>query len=123
MLDEGIWAEVKVGGVHLQLFAEHNVLGVQASVYNVNAKSWIAPSEPVKDIQCSKAWAMARAEAYLKHAANIEQNAPAASATRIMMVIAAIKNPIDQAASRTGCVLKYRLSLMLNPCNIENCHF
>jgi hypothetical protein len=72
MLDEGIWAEVKIGGEHLQLFAEHNALGVQASVYNVNAKNWIAPSEPVKDIQYGKAWATARAEAYLKHAANIE---------------------------------------------------
>lgn len=71
MLDEGIWAEVKVGGEHLHLFAEHNAIGVQASVYNVNAKNWIAPSEPVTDIQHGKAWAMARAEAYLKHTANI----------------------------------------------------
>jgi len=37
MLGEGIWAEVKIGGEHLQLFAEHNAFGVQASVYNVNA--------------------------------------------------------------------------------------
>lgn len=72
MLDEGIWAEVKIGGEHLQLFAEHSALGVQASVYNVNAKNWIAPSEPVRDIQYGKAWAMERAEAYLKQAANIE---------------------------------------------------
>jgi hypothetical protein len=43
---QGVWAEVKVGGEHLRLFSEHNALGVQASVYNVNAKNWIAPSEP-----------------------------------------------------------------------------
>jgi hypothetical protein len=72
MLDEGIWAEVKIGGEHLHLFAEHNALGVQASVYNVKAKSWIAPSEPVRDIQHGKARAMAHAEAYLKQAANVE---------------------------------------------------
>jgi hypothetical protein len=72
MLDEGLWAEVKIGGEHLQLFAEHNALGVQASVYNVNAKNWIAPSEPVDDIQAGKARAMAHAEAYLRHAASLE---------------------------------------------------
>jgi hypothetical protein len=72
MLDEGLWAEVKVGGEHLHLFAEHNALGVQASVYNVNAKNWIAPSEPVNDIQEGKARAMAYAKVYLKHAASLE---------------------------------------------------
>lgn len=72
MLDEGIWAEVRIGGEHLHLFAEHNALGVQASVYNVKAKSWIAPSEPVDDIQQGKARAMEHAEAYLKQAANVE---------------------------------------------------
>jgi hypothetical protein len=35
MLDQGVWAEVKVGNEHLRLFAEHNAQGVQASVYNV----------------------------------------------------------------------------------------
>ena len=51
MLDQGVWAEVKVGDEHLCLFAEHNALGVQASVYNVIAKTWIAPSEPVDDLE------------------------------------------------------------------------
>jgi len=46
-----VWAEIKVGGEHLRLFAEHNAQGVQASVYNVNANSWIAPSEAVDDIE------------------------------------------------------------------------
>jgi hypothetical protein len=46
MLDQGVWAEVKVADEHLRLFAEHNALGVQASVYNVIAKTWTAPSEP-----------------------------------------------------------------------------
>lgn len=51
MLDQGVWAEVRVGDEHLRLFAEHNALGVQASVYNVIAKTWIAPSEPVDDLE------------------------------------------------------------------------
>jgi hypothetical protein len=72
MLDEGFWAEVKLGGEHLRLFSEHNALGVQASVYNVNAKNWIAPSELVDDIEQGKARAAFYAEAHLKHAANLE---------------------------------------------------
>jgi len=54
MLDQCVWAEVKVGNEHLRLFAEHNALGVQASVYNVIAKTWIAPSEPVGDPERGK---------------------------------------------------------------------
>jgi hypothetical protein len=72
MLDEGFWAEVKLGGEHLRLFSEHNALGVQASVYNVNTKNWIAPSELVDDIEQGKERAAAYAEAHLKHAANLE---------------------------------------------------
>ncbi len=72
MLDEGFWAEVKLGGEHLRLFSEHNALGVQASVYNVNAKNWIAPSELVDDIEQGKERAATYAEAHLKHAANLE---------------------------------------------------
>jgi len=47
MLDQGVWAEVKakVGGEHLRLFSEESALGVQATVYNMNARNWIAPSE------------------------------------------------------------------------------
>jgi len=47
MLDKRICAEVKVGREHLRLFSEQNALGVQVSVFNVNAKKWIAPSESV----------------------------------------------------------------------------
>jgi hypothetical protein len=54
MLTEGVWAEVKVGNEHLRLFSEDNAQGVQASVYDVNKKSWIAPSEPVEDIETGK---------------------------------------------------------------------
>ena len=72
MLDEGFWAEVKLGGEHLRLFSEHNALGVQASVYNVNAKNWIAPSELVADIGQGKERAAAHAEAHLKRAVNLE---------------------------------------------------
>jgi hypothetical protein len=72
MLDDGVWAEVKIGSEHLRLFSEHNAQGVQVSVYNVNAKSWVAPSEPVDDIEDGKEKAEAYAQAYLKHAANLE---------------------------------------------------
>lgn len=72
MLAEGLWAEVKVGGEHIQLFAEHNAQGVQASVYNVNAKNWIAPSETVDNIQQGKDRATVLVEAYLKQVGPLE---------------------------------------------------
>jgi hypothetical protein len=72
MLAEGVWAEVKIGGEHLRLFSEHSPLGVQASVYNVGTKSWIAPSESVDDIEQGKQKAEAHAQAYLTQAANLE---------------------------------------------------
>jgi hypothetical protein len=72
MLDEGVWAEVRVGGEHLRLFSEHNALGVQVSVYNVKAKTWIAPSEPVEDIDQGKQRAAEYARAYLRQASNTE---------------------------------------------------
>jgi uncharacterized Fe-S cluster protein YjdI len=72
MLDQGVWAEVKVGGEHLRLFSEQSALGVQASVYNVNAKNWIAPSESVDDIEQGKDRAAAHALAYLRRVANLE---------------------------------------------------
>jgi len=72
MLDEGFWAEIEVGDEHLHLFSERNALGVQTSVYNVNTKTWIAPSEPVENIEQGKERAAARAEAYLKRIANLE---------------------------------------------------
>lgn len=67
MLAEGFWAEVRIGGEHLRLFSENNALGVQASVYNVSAKNWIAPSESVDDINQGKERAEAYAKAYLKN--------------------------------------------------------
>ncbi len=72
MLDQVVWAEVKVGDEHLRLFSEHNAIGVQASVYNVKAKNWIAPSEPVDDIEQGKDRAAAHARAYLRNAGNLE---------------------------------------------------
>jgi hypothetical protein len=72
MLDQGVWAEVKIGGEHLRLFSEQSALGVQASVYNVNAKNWIAPSESVDDIEQGKDRAAAHALAYLRRVANLE---------------------------------------------------
>jgi hypothetical protein len=72
MLTEGVWTEVKVGEHHLRLFSEHNAQGVQASVYNVTTNSWIAPSEPVDDIEDGKDRAADHARNYLKRAANLE---------------------------------------------------
>jgi hypothetical protein len=72
MLDQGEWAEVKVGDQHLRLFSEHNALGVQASGYNVKAKNWIAPSEPVDDIEQGKDRAAEHARAYLRNAGNLK---------------------------------------------------
>jgi hypothetical protein len=72
VLDQGVWAEVKVAGEHLRLFSEQSAQGVQASVYNVNAKSWIAPSETVEDIDQGKDRAAEHARAYLLRVANCE---------------------------------------------------
>jgi hypothetical protein len=72
MLTEGVYAEVKVGSEHLQLFSEQNAQGVQASVYNVNAKNWIAPSESLDTIEQGKLKAATYAGAYLKRAGNLE---------------------------------------------------
>jgi len=72
MLTHGVWAEIKVGNEHLRLFSEHNAQGVQASVYNVTTKSWIAPSEAVDDIEQGKERAVAHARAYLKVAADAD---------------------------------------------------
>jgi hypothetical protein len=72
MLEQGVWAEVKVGGEHLKLFSEQSALGVQASVFNVNAKNWIAPSESVEDIEQGKDRAAEYARAYLRKAGNLE---------------------------------------------------
>ena len=72
MLDEGVWAEVEVGDERLRLFSEQNAQGVQASVYNVNAKNWVAPSEAVDDIEQGKDRAAKHALAYLRRVANSE---------------------------------------------------
>jgi hypothetical protein len=61
MLDEGFWAEIKVGGEHLCLFSERSALGVQ-----------VAPSEAVDDIEQGKEKAAVYAEAHLKRIANLE---------------------------------------------------
>ena len=72
MLEQGFWAEVIVGKEHLRLFSEETPLGAQASVFNINAKTWIAPSESVDDIDQGKNRAEAYAAAYLRRVANSE---------------------------------------------------
>jgi hypothetical protein len=47
-------------------------MGVQASVYDVNGKKWIAPSQEVDDIEEGKDLAAGYAEAYLKNNGNVE---------------------------------------------------
>jgi hypothetical protein len=61
---------LKVGGKHLRLFSEHSPL--QASVYNVNAKNWGAPSEAVGDIEQGKDRAATHASVYLRRVASLE---------------------------------------------------
>ena len=72
MLEQGVWAEVIVGKEHLRLFSEQTPLGVQVSVYNVSEKTWIAPSEPVDDIQEGKDRSEGYARSYLRRSANSE---------------------------------------------------
>jgi hypothetical protein len=72
MLEEGVWAEIKVGGEHLRLFSEHNAQGVQVSVYDVNAQKWIAPSEAIDDIEQGKEKAIEYAKLHLAHTVNAE---------------------------------------------------
>ena len=72
MLEEGLWAEVIVGKERLRLFSEETPGGVQASVYNVNEKTWIAPSESVDDIDEGKDRAERYATAYLRRVAGTE---------------------------------------------------
>ena len=93
MLDQGVWAEVKVGGEHLRLFAEHNALGVQASVYNVIGKTWIAPSEPVDDLEEGKERAAAHAQQYLKRVGNLEL--PPLEGIAVRVVLTGFRGPCD----------------------------
>jgi hypothetical protein len=72
MLTDGVWAEVEVGGEHLRLFSEHNAQGIQASVYNVKTRTWIAPSETVEDIEEGKDRAAKHANAYLERVASLK---------------------------------------------------
>jgi hypothetical protein len=72
MLEEGIWAEIKVGGEHLRSFSEHNAQGVQVSVHAVNAQKWIVPSEAIGDIEQGKEKAIEYAKRHLTHTANAE---------------------------------------------------
>lgn len=72
MLTGGVWAEVEIGGEHLRLFSEDNAQGIQASVYSVKTKTWVAPSEPVEDIEQGKDRAEAVARAYLRRVAGLD---------------------------------------------------
>ena len=74
MLERGVWADVRVGELHLRLYSEHNAIGVQSSVFDANGKKWIAPSEEVDDIEQGKEKAAEHAEEYLKR--NTDQEMP-----------------------------------------------
>jgi len=70
MLDKGFWADVKLAGEHLRLFSEDNAQGVQISIYDVNGKCWIVPSEAAEDIEEGKERAAEYAAAYLRRFVN-----------------------------------------------------
>jgi hypothetical protein len=72
MLTGGVWAEIKVGDEHLRLFSENNAQGVQASVYNVTRKTWLAPSQEVDDVDKGMEWAVEVATEYLRNAGHSE---------------------------------------------------
>jgi len=73
MLDKGFCADVQVAGEHLRLFSEHNAQGNQFSVYDVNSKRWIVPSETVNDIEQGKKKAAEYARFYLQYFAHSER--------------------------------------------------
>lgn len=66
MLDQGMWADVQIGDNHLRLFSERNAQGVQVSVYDVNSKRWLVPSEPADDIEDGKERAAIYAKVFSK---------------------------------------------------------
>jgi len=68
MLDEGVWAEIRIGSEHLRLFSESNAQGVQSSVFNAVTKTWVAPSEAVRDIEEGKDRAANHAREFLGRA-------------------------------------------------------
>jgi hypothetical protein len=72
MLEHSYCAEIIIGKEHLRLFSEDGPLGVQASVYNVAAKNWVSPSEPVRDIEEGKDRAAVHAASYLRRVLNVE---------------------------------------------------
>src|ERR1043166_3165279 len=59
---------------------------VQASVYNVVAKTWNAPSEPVNDLEQGKERAAAHAQNYLKRVGNLELPAWRWKAIRVVSI-------------------------------------
>jgi hypothetical protein len=67
MLDKGFWADVEIAGEHLRPFSEHNAQGIKVSVYDVNSKRWIVPSEAADDIEQGKEKATEYARSYLKY--------------------------------------------------------
>jgi len=75
-----------VGNEHPRLFAEHNALGVHASVYNFIAKTWIAPSEPADDLEGGKERAAAPAQEYLKRVGEFGTAASALEGIAIRVV-------------------------------------
>jgi hypothetical protein len=72
MLDEGCWADVQINGEHLRLFSERTAQGAQVSVYDVNSKRWLVPSEPADDIEDGKVRAEIYAKVFLKEFAKLE---------------------------------------------------
>jgi len=53
-----------------EIVSEQSTLGVQSSVYSVDAKHWSAPSEAADDIEPRKDRAATHATEYLRRIAN-----------------------------------------------------
>jgi len=72
MLDQGVWAEVRMGDEHLRLFSEHNCTGGAGICLQCDRKELGRTSEPVDNIEQGKDRAAAHARAYLHNAGHLE---------------------------------------------------
>ena len=85
---------------YLRLLAEHNVQGVQASIYNVISKTWMAPSKSVENFKQGKARAEAHARECLNRSANVELPALQWKASRSAQACRCAAGSIGFADSR-----------------------
>ena len=123
MLDEGFWAEIKIGSEQLRLFSERSALGVQASVYDVVRKCWIAPSEAVENIEQGKEKAVEYAVAHLRQAGHIAlptllwKGSISLRCYRMSASSPTVADrfaPVGPASVQASCRSSFRLLLVIN---------